>query len=446
VTDQAPTSQQFQGAHVKARTTKNPGCKVHLEVEVDPEAVQAGYVKALHHVKKEVSIPGFRKGKVPDDVVIKNFAREIDREWRDLTARTAFHEALELIKCKPLSQNAVNKVVTKKISKEGAEIHFDYESEPEIPSLDYSSMKCRLEAPKQVTEADIEFELKRQRVRHATYEDVTDRPVASGDYITLDLDVTDNPAHNVFSGRLFCVDKDEMPKWAYELILGCAVNESREGKAKAESFMKGQKEGENSEEGENSPEVTCRITPTAIKKANLPPLDDEFAKKYGVANLDELKNRIREVLERDAKASVQEAARSLLAHELVERYPIDLPESLLNREAQMRFNHAKEWHTQKEGALPQGGELENRIRWATYEIARQFLTTMYLMNQIAEKQKFNVSNEEFVQEVTFETTQVPPEQRVVFAKMDPEEARNRLFMRIVMRKALDWILQEVDKS
>jgi trigger factor len=140
VTNQAPVSQKFQGEHVKATITKNPGCKVHLEVEVDATAVGASYAKALHLVKKEVSIPGFRKGKVPDDVVIKNFASAIDREWRDLTARAAFHDGLALVKCNPLSQNAVQKVVTKKISKEGAEIHFDYESEPVIPTLDFSSI------------------------------------------------------------------------------------------------------------------------------------------------------------------------------------------------------------------------------------------------------------------------------------------------------------------
>lgn len=120
---------------------KSPGCQVHIEATVTALATQAGYEKAFKNVKKEVSIPGFRKGKAPDNVVLQNFASQIDREWRTIVLRTAFNESLQLCKLKPFSDNSVKRAEVKKCSKEeGSLCVFDFESEPEVPDVDPSSL------------------------------------------------------------------------------------------------------------------------------------------------------------------------------------------------------------------------------------------------------------------------------------------------------------------
>jgi FKBP-type peptidyl-prolyl cis-trans isomerase (trigger factor) len=70
---------------------------------------------------------------------------------------------------------------------------------------------------------------------------------------------------------------------------------------------------------------------------------------------------------------------------------------------------------------------------------------MYLLQPIAKEQNFSATQEDLMHEITYESTQVPPEHRIVFNNMSPQEAQNRLFMRIMMRKALDWIAAQISK-
>jgi trigger factor len=435
---------------LSVRYMKGLGCKVHLEIKVEPPIVQGTYEKALHNVKKEVSIPGFRKGKVPNDMVVKNFHPQLEREWKDLTTKAAFNDALELIKLRPISSSSIRRLQVKKCTKEeGAEISVEFECEPEIPTIDIATLEFKRISARPITPDDVNWEMKRQLVRYATFEEVTDRPVQEGDFVNIDLDVVEMPAHNIFTGRLFHVLKEEMPSWVFDLIIGMNLNESREGKASPDSLDEKRSFIPELEQSQEKMEPKqCRITVTSIKKAQLPLPDDAFASKFGCSTLAELKDKIRNVLERDAKSLAQDMTRSFLAQELLKKYALDLPESLLLSEANARFAYLKSVLNYKEGALPSNvsQERDTAIRNETFYIARNFLTTMYLVNPIAEKMQISATNDELIQEIAYESTQVPPEHKIIFPNMDPKDARSRLFLRIMMRKALDHIIEEKAKA
>jgi trigger factor len=438
-----PHFESRENDDVSVRFSRAPGCHVTLEVTVKPPLTAATYEKAVKNIKKEVSIPGFRKGKAPDAVIFKNFSTQIDREWKDLLTRSAFDKTIPLINMAPLSASSIKRVAVKKcVQGEAAEVHFEYEASPEIPTIDIAALATQAVAPRTITDEDVAFELKKQLVRHATFEELSDHPVQEGDFVEISVDIIENPAHNVFTNRLFEVTKDEMPEWVYNLVLGMNIGESREGLADFAATP-----GHvHTEECHHSPAKQCRVTVTAIKRASLPPADDEFAKKYGLASILEFRERIRAVLDRDSKSMAAELTRSNLANELLEKYPIDLPLSLLSNESKMRFHYCSEMLKKTKGALPEGGQEEERIRYETYLSAKNFLSLMYLTNQISKAHNFAVTEYELVQEINYESTQVPPEHRIIFPDMDPHDAKNRLFMRMMMRKALDWIMEQKQKG
>ncbi len=439
--------QTLENENVRIKYTKSPGCKVHLEVSVLPLAIQAAYEKAFKAVKKEVSLPGFRKGKVPDEVVTKNYASHVEREWKDLCLRTAFIEAISLAKLQPLSKNSIKRSFLKSCSKEsGAEAIFDYECEPQIPSIDLKAIETKLEAQKSITNEDLDWEIKKQRVRHATFEEVQERAVQEGDYVELDLDVIENPAHNVFTGRLFCVSKEEMPKWAYELALGMQLNESKESKIAPNEHSDEQcteKHEHTDACSHGSVEAKlCRITCTAIKRAILPEVDEEFAKKFGFNTAEELKEKIKEMLQRDADLVAKEQTRSKLAFELLQKYPVDLPSSLVEAEIGARFRYVKKLADQERGSLPASADDDQELKAMVASEVHNFFSCMYLLNTIARQLQISVTQEELVEEITFETQALAPHQRLVYPGIDPNEARNRMFMRVMMRKALDYLIEQ----
>lgn len=438
--------QELKNDALSVKITKQPGCRVLLDITVQPAGVEAAYEKAFKNVRKEVSIPGFRKGKVPDEIILKNYASHIEREWKDIVLQTAFQEAVILTKAIPLSKNSVKRSQLKKCSKtEGAEAHFEYEAEPIIPTIDVKRLQTKPVIARAVTDDDIEWELKKHRMNNATFEDVTDRPVQEGDFVEIDVDVIEDPAHNVFTNRLFHVTPDDMPKWAYNEIIGMQVNEAKEAKATLDtcddkrSFIP----HVHSEScGHNEPKL-CRILLTAIKKGVLPDANDDLAKKYNLESMDEMRKKIRELLERMTKEMAQDATRSQIQEELSQLYPIDVPQTLFNAEVTARLRHLKQASHQKDGALPMSEAQEKSLKTTLEAIVYDFLSSMYLLNSIIQKEKFQVSQEEFLQEVTAETSHLPPEHRLVFPGIDMNEARNRMFMRVTMRKAIDHIISQL---
>ena len=434
---------EFSNENVRVNVVKNPGCKVHMEVAVSPKAVEASYEKAFKEVKKEVSIPGFRKGKAPDDVIHKNYASFVEREWRDLCLQTAFNEGITLSKLQPLSRNSIKRSQLKKCTKnEGAEAVFEYEAFPSVPEVDAKTIETRTLAAKEVDQDQIEWELKKQQVRYATFEEIQDRPVQEGDYVELDLDVIENPAHNVFTSKLFCVTKDDMPKWTYDLVLGMQLNEAREGKASIEEHDECHEKHVHTSACNHTHEEPklCRIICTAIKRGILPEVNDEFAQKFGLQSAQELKEKVKEMLEHQAKMQASEEARSKLAFELLQKYPVDLPRALIDSEVSARLHFVKKAEDAKHGSLP--GQDDQALKQMIEEEVVNFFSCMYLLNNVAKDLPLQVTQDDLMQEITFETTALAPYQRLVYPGMAPEEARNRMYMRVMMRRKLDWLLSQ----
>jgi len=431
--------ESFSNDHLSIQVERKPGCQVSMSAKVSKEGTDAAFKKALKNVKKEVSIPGFRKGKAPEDVVRKNFATAIDDEWKRLIKQTTIHEALELTKIEPLSNSSVYKLQITSLSKEeGAELVIELESYPQIPTVDIDALETEPAQVEPVTDEDIMTELNKQQLNRATYSDIEGRPVQENDYIHIDLDVLDMPARNVFKDRLFHVTKEEMPEWAYDAVLGMNVDEVNDIQVTSNLF------GE--EVSDKEEEMSCRITLTAIKSAELPELNDTFAQEFKVDTLDELKERIRNFLQHQNELYVNEESRALLAKELLQKYIVDVPQSLLNYEKNLRLKQAEEL-TKKEAAIPEeDGKIKKEHEEEAFFRAFSFLSLLYLMTPIVEKENFPILQDEFLQELIADSSCPNPLERTIGKDMTPEVAHHRIFVKLRTEKALDFILEQKKKK
>ncbi len=430
------TTLELQNDNIKAKITHKPGCQVRMDVEISPEAVKAAYEQGTKAVRKEVSVPGFRKGKVPDEILKHNFGQAIDRESRDIVLQTAFTEALELSKLRPFTRNSLKRSELKKFSKDtGATAIFELEVEPQVPEIDYSNIETKVEEAKAVDPKAIDRSYRQLQLMHATWEQVTDRACKDGDFVDLDIDVTEHPAHNVCINQLFLVKKDEMPKWLYDTVVGMQIDESKETEAKP------QKEDPSHVIAYENDQATkqCRVTLKTIKKAILPEENEEFAQKFGVKSVAELKTFVEDRLKREEEQYASEVARYNLRRELLQKYPFSLPHSLVDAEVRGRLAYCKQGSDLQQGAIPLDAAKESALKSQLEAEARGFFMWMFLMRQITPQAEVSISQQELEMEFSHQM-QLPRQQRLIYAGLNPDEVRNRLVMMIMMRKCEEFLL------
>ncbi|HXF29866.1 MAG TPA: hypothetical protein VN457_08445, partial [Chlamydiales bacterium] len=369
----------------------------------------------------------------------------VNKEMHNVVASTAFSEAVSLVKQMPISRTTPRTSVKKCSKDEGAEVHFDYECYPNVPNIDLASLEAKPATARVIPESDVDAEIYKQRLSRADYQDIDDPEhlVQEGDYIEIDLDVIENPAHNVFTSRLFPVKKEHMPAWAFDAVLGMKKGESKEVEALHEV-----EEGHvhTAECKHDTEPKKCRIHLDAIKRGNLPELNDAFAALLGCKSVQELRQKIRASHEAHAADIAKETTRSMLLQELLQKYPFDLPHSFFDSEVRLRFQNVKKIREQRQGALPKdkAAEADALLLQEVNSISYGYLSCVFLMNTIASQLKiqYHPSYDELMEELMREQLG-PEEQRVIFQGMPPEEVRTRLETRLFMRKVLDQVAAQL---
>lgn len=433
--NQDNSTQQFQDDTTQVTLTRHPGCMARLEVTLQPIAIHAAFEEAVKEVKKEISIPGFRKGKVPDDVVRKNFASAIERQFRDNVMQDAFRRALELTKLHPFGKHAVKRSDLKKCStSEGALATFSIEIEPEVPQIDVEAIETKLETPREITEKEINRAYKQLKVMLATWQNLQDRAVQPGDFVEVDIDVIQHPAHNICTNQMLHVDTEELPHWLYEALIGMQIDETKEVLASPQPddpkhlFVY----------EENTPPKETRIVLKTIKVATFPEETAELAQQFGVQTIDELKKALENRLLHEEREYASDLTRYNLRRELLQKYPFDLPQSLLDAEIRARFAFCKEGADLSQGSLP-SDQKDADLKVQIEAEARGFFAWMHLLRQFTPNVNTNVTQQDLQNEYQHQM-RLPRIHRLVYTGLTPEDVRHRLFMLILMKKCEEHLL------
>ena len=323
--------QEFQGTDVKVVVHRKPSCRIELEVETSANMAKEARIKATKLVAKEVSLPGFRKGKAPDNLVEKNYSKQIDQEWQKSLADLAFRESLKVIQLPVLNNDPKVSYNMKNISNEGAKVILFFETEPSIPVIDPKDIQLKDVPRPAVNEEKIEETIRQLRFFFATWKEVTDRPIQHSDIVVLDVDVTENdPPSSLFSGVRFEVSDKSMAKWMIDLVLGKNKGDVVDGVSTPDVDA-------SEEDKEKLKPKKVRVTIHNVSEATLPPFDENFARLVGANSVDEVKKNVERILNEKADGHVKEKMREQVSDILLTKYPFDLPWSLVDRETRFRM-------------------------------------------------------------------------------------------------------------
>jgi len=442
----------FENENVKVSLQREPGCRVRLEVQVSAQATQASHHQAMKNINKEVSIPGFRKGKAPEAMIQKNFGKHVEKEWRDILLNTSFDESLRLTKIYPFNKNSVKSASIKSASlQDGSVLLYTYEESPHVPQVAFEELSIQHVARPEVKDQDITNAIEDLRLQKAEWIDVTDRPVREGDFVDIDVDIISEPARNICTQSRFAVAPGKMDRWMRNLLIGKTAGETVEGMTEKEDNHEECQEctdGTHTHEHKHDEFLPqqCRIMLHAIKEAKLMPLDDEFAKTYGAENLADFTEKVTQTLHRRAEEFQQHNQRALMEQALLTKYPFDIPHSFvegqINQHRKGIIDSLRSGGTEESSIAEEAKKIEQNL---TNKINRD-MRLYFLTQRIAHDNHIAVSQDEVVGEWMRRMWMQQMGQGDANLPSDEKEAQAQVHLQLQTLKALDFLIEKTHQT
>lgn len=428
-----PQSQKAQSEHLNVTMTREPGARIKLDVTVSPAALDSAYAKAIKLVNKEVSLPGFRKGKAPDDFIVKNYGKQVDVEWRELVLNTSLQESLALLNLRPFRNESIRCTEVKEFSREkGAQFIIEFEAAPQVPVIKIEELQVNPIPLRSISDAELNQFVEDLRLRNAAWESVTDHPVQKNDYVDLTIERLDEPKSTICTNTRFEVAK--MASWMRHLVIGANLNDSVEGTSEPDA---------NKPNDAPFQPVQCRITIQGINKPTLPELNDAFAQKVGAENEESLKKLIRQHLEQKAKEEQRDQLYRQLDDLLLAKYPVDLPASLIEEEKKQRIEDATLWLDSENASEETRTNYLNSLEGKLSEQIEKGYGIFFLLSAYANRNNLQVTDEEVSHELIQEMIQ--GQHQAMSNKSQQQEASTRIKQQLLQRKSRDLILDQIVK-
>lgn len=306
-------------------------CQVKLTVTLDADEMSA-IVKDVEKVfLREAQLPGFRKGKVPLQVIRKEFADGLKQE----TQRAMFQKKYpEAIKAEGIDEIALANVEDMKFDEKGGSFVAIVEVKPQFKLPTYKGLKVEFKDAK-VEDAQVKDQLERLRAAYAKYEDAKDgETVADGDFVQIDYEGTVgkkkileiNPeAKIVAEGKGFWTQVEEgrfLPE-ILDAVKGMKAGETKDG-------IKAKFDKESAPEGLKGEKATYTVTLKSFRRRILP-TDAEFAEKAKAESFEKLQTTIRESLEKSAVENEAIRRENEAVELLMKKVDFDVPESQVRR-------------------------------------------------------------------------------------------------------------------
>lgn len=407
----------------------------NLVVEIPSEVVDAEIDRLARKYSRTARVPGFRPGKVPARLVKQRFREQILHDVaHDLIPR-AVDDALRERGVEPVDTPDIRDVVVE----EGQPLKFtaSFETVPPIEPGDYEAIQLR-RPPVSIEEAEVDRALEQLRQHAARHDPVEDRPIAAGDTVVVDL--TRQMAGPGASGQ---PERHEN----VSVEIGAAVNppgfddELVGLAAGAQKTFTVHYPSEYAIRELAGAEVTYEIEVKGIKRRVVPNLDDEFAKDIGeFGTLDELRERVRADLVKEAEQNADRQLRADMLRALAERVTFEVPSALVDREVDRRIEDFVR-RLLEQRVDPR----QTNIDWEEFRRNQQAPATesvkaALVLDEVARREGLSVTSEDLDRDVALLAERTARTVPAVRAQLEKEGGLARLGAGLRREKAVDFLL------
>jgi len=414
-------------------------CKKLVRFEVDAKAVDEAFVAVTKDFVRHAKMPGFRPGKAPEAMVLKQYAKEIDEEVKRKLIGNTYRQGIKEQKLSVIGYPDIEEIQFSR----GQALQFaaTIEINPEFELPEYRGLPARRE-PATVTDQDVAEAIEALRGQAATFQKV-DRPVQEGDYVVVNYTGTCEgqpmtliapTARGLTEQKGFWVEVKPgsfIPGFAQQLIGAKAGDQRQVSVDFPNDFVTAQLAGKKG---------VYQVEVVEVKEKVLPELNDSFAQAgYGAENMEKLREGVRKDLQNEKNLRQKRSIRSQLLRALSDKIQFDLPESTLQAETRnVVYEMVSE--NQRRGAPKEAIQAKkDEIYNAATGIAKERLKMSFVFHQIAEKEGIRTDQHEMNTRIALMAQANNMPAAKFLQELEKRQGLGEVYQQIIQEKVLDFL-------
>jgi trigger factor len=413
-------------------------CKKLVRVEIEAQKVDETFESITKDFQKQASLPGFRPGKAPRDIVLRKYEKDIEDEVKRKLISDSYRDAMKEQKLEVIGYPDIEEIQFSR----GQTLQFaaTVETAPEFELPEYKGIPVKREA-RTVTPEDVERAIDRLRQQQLDFKTV-ERPAQSGDMAVVNytgtcdgkpITETAPTAKGLTEQKNFWVEiepKSFIPGFADQLTGSKAGDKRTVTVDFPADFVTPQLQGKKG---------VYEVEIVEVKEKVLPVVDDAFAKSFGAESVEKLREGVQRDLDNELSFSLNKNVRGQLIRSLLDRVNFDLPETAVAQETRnVVYDIVHE--NQKRGISREMIEQQkDEIYSAAANGAKERVKAAFVMQKIADKESIKVSQEDVARRVSQLAAmyQIPAEKFV--KDLQKRNGVGEIYDQLVNEKVMDFL-------
>jgi len=412
---------------MKVEVKSKKGLRTILSVKIDKKNIQNKMNERLQELQKEVSLKGFRPGKVPPEVIKSQFGKSIYGEVVDKILRETTTKAIDEKKLKVAGQP---KIDLKQFG-EGKDLNYELQIDclPSVTLKNFEKFKA-LSFKVKIENKIIEEKLIEIANQNKLFEDKNESEKAiNGDQVTFDYSATVDD--NKFEGSegkgvQLELGKDLFLKGFDEQLIGVKKNDTKilDATLPANHPKK--------ELANKKTKFKCKIL--NVKKPKTSKIDDEFAKLMGAKDVKDLKSLIEKQISSQYSQALNSITKKEILDQIEKNHQVDLPQNLIDQEISIMTQNLK-------------SEEKEKHKSKNEKLAKSRIKLGLLLNEYGEKNNLKVSDDEVRAEIQKQIKGMPGQEKMVleYYQKNPSASQS-LKGSIYEEKIIDLIKSKINLS
>ncbi len=412
------------------------GLKREYKVVINAAALDAVVSEKLEALRQRVNMPGFRPGKAPAALVKKQYGRALLGEAMEEQVNTALKDTIEGKGLKPAMQPKVE-ITTFEEGKD-LECSLTIELLPEIEPGDFKQIKLE-RMTVEIGEAEVDEFVNKIAHNQKTYETV-DRASQSGDQVVID-----------FSGSVDGVKFDGGTAEDYTLVLGSntfipgfedQLIGHAAGAAVTVTVTFPENYG-NSDLAGKPAEFACTVK--EVKGGQQTVVDDEFAKRFGLGSLQELRENVKRDLGQEYKGLARLQLKRKLLDALADSHDFEVPAGMVDLEFDQIWKEVTADEARFKAELAEENKGEDELKAEYRKISERRIRLGLLLSEVGRRNNIEVKPEEVTRAMIEQARRFPGQERQVmeYFQKNPEASAS-LRAPIFEDKVIDFIVEMAD--
>lgn len=413
-------------------------CKKLLKFEIDAEAVGRAFVTAEKDFQKHASLPGFRPGKAPAEMVLKRYEKEIKEEAKNKLISDHYKNGLKEKKIEVL--RVLNLEEVHFVKGDAMQFVVTVEAEPQFEMPEYRGLSAKREMLS-VTDQDIERAIDALHQQRGKFTAV-EREVRQGDFAVVNYTGTCDgkpvadlaPASRGLAeqkGFWIEVKPDSFLPGFSEQLVGAKAGDKRTVTVDFPAqFPVAPLAGKKAE---------YAVEVVEVKEKTLPPLDDAFAKSWEAENMEKLREGVRGDLQNELNLKIKRSIRGQVVRAALDRVSFELPESYVQDETRaVVYDIVSENQQRGVGKEAMEKQKDEIFSYAT-QSAKERVKASFLFTKIAEKEGIRVSPEAINARIAVLARAADKSAQQYFKELEKSGGLQSVVQQILHERVIDFL-------